>query len=192
MDETSTTSSSGSASAGSSASPGSAAASSNASTTSSSNASYPTPVPGGLPIPPPLLTLLFLAGGLILHSFSHAPRAIFAHHILGLLLVAGGVLIAAYAAALFQARKTGLDPHGEATAFVIETPYTFTRNPMYLGQVLVLFGFAVFFASIAMLLAPIAFFVVIDRMVIPLEEYNLERIFGAQYVDYKTRVRRWL
>ena len=38
----------------------------------------------------------------------------------------------------------------------------------------------------------IAYFVVIDRMVIPLEEYKLERIFGAQYVDYKTRVRRWL
>ena len=186
MDETSTTTPSGSASSGSSA------PSSNASATTTSNANYRAPVPGGLPIPPPLLTLLCLAGGLILHSFSHGPRTIFAHHVLGLLLVAGGVLISAYAAALFRARKTGLDPHGEATAFVIEVPYTFTRNPMYLGQVLVLFGFAVFFASIAMLLAPIAFFVVVDRMVIPLEEYNLERIFGSQYVDYKTRVRRWL
>jgi protein-S-isoprenylcysteine O-methyltransferase Ste14 len=190
MDETSTTTSSSSASPGSSASASSAA--NNSSTTVGSNTNYTAPVPSGFPIPPPFLALIFLAGGLILHSFSHAPRAIFAHHVLGLLIVAGGVLIAAYAAGLFRARKTGLNPHGEATAFVIETPYTFTRNPMYLGTTLVLFGFAVFFASIAMLLAPIAYFVVIDRMVIPLEEYNLERIFGAQYVDYKTRVRRWL
>ena len=54
-----------------------------------------------------------------------------------------------------------------------------------------LFGFAVFFGSIAMLLAPIAFFIIIDRMVIPLEEQNLERLFGTYYLDYKTRVRRW-
>lgn len=107
-------------------------------------------------------------------------------------MIAGGVLIAAYAAALFQARNTTIIPHGEASAFVAERPYTFTRNPMYLGTTLVLFGFAVFFASIAMLLAPIAYVVVIDRMVIPLEEYKLERIFGSQYVDYQTRVRRWL
>jgi len=178
MDETSTTTTSSTESAGSA--------------TGASNANYPSRVPSGLPIPPPLLALLCLAAGLILHSLSSAPRTIFAHHILGLLLVAGGVGISLYAAALFQARSTTKNPQGEATAFVVEMPYTFTRNPMYLGLTLVLFGFAVFFASIAMLLAPIAFVVVIDRMVIPLEEHNLERLFGPQYSDYKTRVRRWL
>jgi protein-S-isoprenylcysteine O-methyltransferase Ste14 len=43
-----------------------------------------------------------------------------------------------------------------------------------------------------MLLAPIAYFLIIDRMVIPLEEHNLERLFGSSYLDYQTRVRRWL
>ena len=175
MDETSTTSSG--ASAGSSA-------------TSSMNSNHPER--GGLPIPPPLLALLLLAGGLILHSMSHAPRTIFAHHLLGLLLIGGGVGISFYAAALFQARGTTKNPQGEATAFVIEMPYTFTRNPMYLGLTLVLFGFAVFYGSIAMLIAPIAFVVIIDRMVIPLEEQNMERLFGPTYSDYQTRVRRLL
>ncbi len=172
MDETSTTSSSGSS----------------ATTSSAPNV----PEAKGFPIPPPLLALLCLAGGLLLHALSGGPRAVYAHHILGLLLVAGGVGICFYAAALVQARGTTKNPQGEATAFVVEMPYTFTRNPMYLGITLVLFGFAVFFASIAMLLAPIAFVVIIDRMVIPLEEQNMERLFGAQYSDYKTRVRRWL
>lgn len=148
--------------------------------------------PGGIPIPPPLLALLLLAGGLILHAMSGGPRTVFAHHVLGLLIVAGGTGICFYAAALFQARGTTKNPQGEATAFVVEMPYTFTRNPMYLGITLVLFGFAVFFGSIAMLLAPIAFVVIIDRMVIPLEEQNMERLFGPSYTDYKTRVRRWL
>ncbi len=171
MDETSTTSSSGGS-------------------TSSTNTNYP--APRGIPIPPPLLALLLLAGGLILHSMSRAPRAVFGHHILGLLLVAGGVGICFFAAALFQARGTTKNPQGEATTFVAEMPYTFTRNPMYLGITLVLFGFAVFFGSIVMLLAPIAFVVIIDRMVIPLEEQNMERLFGPSYTDYRTRVRRWL
>jgi len=170
---------------------GSASSTSSAGPTTTPSGNY-TPPLNGLPIPPPILALLLLLGGLILHSFSHAPRMVFAHHVLGLLIIVGGVLIAAYAAALFQARKTGLDPRGEATAFVAEMPYTFTRNPMYLGTILALFGFAVFFASIAMLLAPIAYFVIIDRMVIPLEEQNMERLFGAAYTDYQSRVRRWL
>jgi protein-S-isoprenylcysteine O-methyltransferase Ste14 len=175
MDETSTTSSS---------------ASTGGSTTTSSTPNVPEAK--GLPIPPPLLALLLLAVGLLLHAMSGGPRTIYAHHILGLLLVAGGIGICFYAAALFQARGTTKNPHGDATALVVEMPYTFTRNPMYLGVTLALFGFAVFFGSIAMLLAPIAFVVIIDRMAIPLEEQNLERLFGPQYSDYKTRVRRWL
>ncbi len=170
----------------------STASSSSGHATGSIHNNYSAPTARGIPIPPPLLALLLLAGGLLLHGMSHGPRLVFAHHVLGLLIIAGGVLIAAYAAALFQARKTGLDPRGEATVFVVERPYTFTRNPMYLGTTLVLFGFAVFFASIAMLLAPIAYFIIVDRMVIPLEEQNLERLFGPSYLDYQTRVRRWL
>jgi len=153
--------------------------------------SYLPPV-SGIPIPPPLLALICLIGGLLLHALSRGPREVYAHHLLGLLIVAGGTGLCFYAAALFQARGTTRNPQGEATAFVVEVPYTFTRNPMYLGLTLILFGFAVFFASIAMLLAPIAFVIIIDRMVIPLEEQNMERLFGASYTDYKTRVRRWL
>ncbi|HLX37667.1 MAG TPA: isoprenylcysteine carboxylmethyltransferase family protein, partial [Candidatus Binataceae bacterium] len=152
----------------------------------------PSYTPEGFPIPPPLLALICLIGGLLLHALSSGPRVIFAHHVLGLLIIAGGVGLAAYAAGVFRARNTTLNPHAEASALVIVPPYTFTRNPMYLGTTLTLFGFAVFLASIAMLLAPIAYVVIVDRMVIPLEEHNMERLFGAQYADYLTRVRRWL
>jgi protein-S-isoprenylcysteine O-methyltransferase Ste14 len=63
---------------------------------------------------------------------------------------------------------------------------------MYFGITTALIGLAIFFGSIVMLLAPIAFFVVIDRMVIPREEETMERLFGQQYIDYKNRVRRWV
>lgn len=147
--------------------------------------------PGGYRIHPPLLAVGLLAGTLILHSlFEYGD--VHAHELLGLLLVAFGTLVCSFAAAIFQARDTTRKPWGEPSQFVVERPYTFTRNPMYVGVVAALFGFAIFFGSIVMLLAPIVFFVVIDRLVIPNEEVSMERMFGQRYVDYKARVRRWL
>ncbi len=142
-------------------------------------------------IHPPLLAGILLICTLILHLIGE-------HHTLptlqffGLLLVAGGAGLCCYAAALFAAGDTTKNPYGEPSGFVSQAPYTFTRNPMYLGFTTVLFGFAVFFGSAVMTLAPITFLVIIDRMVIPREEDTMERLFGQQYVDYKQRVRRWL
>ena len=167
------------------------------STSSGTNSAYdPTatkiPPVNGLNVPPPLLALACLAGGLILHILFTSEREVFAHHVIGLLLVAAGVGLSFYAAGNFDGRRTTKNPQGDATTFVTVAPYTFTRNPMYLGLTIVLFGFAVFFASVVMILAPVAFVVMIDRMVIPREEANLERLFGPSYVEYKLRVRRWI
>jgi protein-S-isoprenylcysteine O-methyltransferase Ste14 len=143
-------------------------------------------------IPPPLLALICFAVALGLHMMLPLPRTVFPHHVLGLLLVAAGVGLCGYAAAIFAACETTKNPYGEPAKFVTIPPYTFSRNPMYLGTAVVLLGLAVFFDSPAILLAPIVFAVIIDRMVIPNEEQTMERIFGAEYLAYKDRVRRWL
>jgi protein-S-isoprenylcysteine O-methyltransferase Ste14 len=144
-----------------------------------------------LKIHPPALAGILLVVTTILHltAGNHTVRP---HQVLGLLVVAVGSGLCCYAAALFAASDTTKKPQGEPSHFVALMPYTFTRNPMYLGLATILLGFAVFFASAVMLLAPLVFVVVIDRMVIPREEETMERRFGQQYVDYKQRVRRWL
>jgi protein-S-isoprenylcysteine O-methyltransferase Ste14 len=147
---------------------------------------------GTLRIYPPVLAGGLLLGALLLHLLGGHHRIVHPHQLLGLLLVAAGVGLSSYAAALFGGRKTTKNPYGHPDAFVTDAPYTFTRNPMYVGLAAILFGFAVFFGSPAMLIAPLLFFLVIDRMLIPEEEENMERIFGEQYLDYKRRVRRWL
>ena len=146
----------------------------------------------GMRIYPPLAALGCLLGGLLLHYLLPEPRTLMAHHVLGLLLTSGGVGLSFYAAAIFAARETTKDPYGEPNSFVTQMPYTFTRNPMYLGLVTVLLGVAVFIGSPVMLLSPVGFFVLIDRMVIPNEEATMERRFGQQYREYQARVRRWL
>jgi protein-S-isoprenylcysteine O-methyltransferase Ste14 len=148
---------------------------------------------GGIRIHPPILAGGLLAAGLLLHLVAgHHLRAVHAYQLAGLLLVAAGAGMAAYAAATFSARNTTLNPYGQPGEFVKAGPYRFTRNPMYLGTTSILLGFAIFFWSPVMVLAPIIFFFVIDRAVIPGEEESMERTFGINYDDYQRRVHRWL
>lgn len=141
---------------------------------------------------PPLLAGTLVLGTLVLHFIVPEARSVGWYQVIGLLVVALGAGLSCFAAALFQARETTRNPYGEPTALVAQAPYTWTRNPMYLGLATALMGLAIFFSSIAMLLAPVVFIAVIDRMVIPREEETLGRLFGNDYADYKNRVRRWI
>ena len=84
-------------------------------------------------------------------------------------------------------------PTSQPTTLIVETgPYRFTRNPIYLGMALALFGLAVMFDSVWLLLAMALFALVIRYGVIAREEAYLERKFGDIYGRYRARVRRWL
>jgi protein-S-isoprenylcysteine O-methyltransferase Ste14 len=145
-----------------------------------------------LKIHPPVLVAILLAAGLVLHFILPETRDTGWHQVLGLVLVAGGTGLACFAAAIFSARDTTKDPYGAPSAFIAASPYTFTRNPMYLGLAVALLGCAVFFDSIVMLLGPALFYAAIDTIVIPREEETMLAQFGDQYRAYKGRVRRWL
>jgi len=143
-------------------------------------------------IHPPLLAGALLLITLALHFMLPEERVVGWEQVIGLIVVAIGVGVSSFAAAIFQGRETTRNPYGEPTAFVAQSPYTWTRNPMYLGLASALFGLAIFFGSITMLLAPAVFFAVIDRIVIPREEETMERLFGQDYRNYTNRVRRWI
>jgi protein-S-isoprenylcysteine O-methyltransferase Ste14 len=143
-------------------------------------------------IHPPILAGALLLVTLALHFMLPEQRVVGLEQVIGLLFVVFGAGMSSFAAAIFQARETTRNPYGEPAAFVVQSPYTWTRNPMYLGLAATLFGLAIFFGSIVMLLAPAVFFAVIDRMVIPREEETMERLFGQDYRDYMYRVRRWI
>jgi protein-S-isoprenylcysteine O-methyltransferase Ste14 len=143
-------------------------------------------------IHPPILAGALLLATLALHFMLPEQRVVGLEQVIGLLFVVFGVGMSCFAAAIFQARETTKNPYGEPTAFVVQSPYTWTRNPMYLGLTTALFGLALFFSSIVMLAGPAVFFAVIDRIVIPREEESMERLFGKDYLDYTNRVRRWI
>ena len=144
-------------------------------------------------IVPPLYLLMTLAAMAALHRFMPITQLLTAPYTLaGWLLVAAGIGIAAVAAGAFERAGTGIVPFDPATALVTGGLYRYTRNPMYLGMVLLLVGVAIALGSLGAWL-PIPVFVwIIQAWFIVGEERFLEQTFGEPYVAYKRGVRRWL
>ena len=110
----------------------------------------------------------------------------------GALLVIAGVAVVLWAARLFSRAGTTIKPFEESSALVIHGPYYFSRNPIYIGLVLVLIGVGLVMGTIApFAVVPIFIWLIQRRFILP-EEAMLEKAFGSVYVEYKRQVRRWL
>jgi len=71
-------------------------------------------------------------------------------------------------------------------------PYSFSRNPLYLGIVCISFGLSLFLGSISSLFLSIAIFAAWDLWIRKREEKQLEQKFGENFLKYKFKVPRWL
>lgn len=79
-----------------------------------------------------------------------------------------------------------------ASSMVENGIFAYTRNPMYLGLFLLLLGFGYWQQNLLSIAFSFSFILYMNRFQILPEERALEAIFGAQYIDYKQRVRRWI
>jgi protein-S-isoprenylcysteine O-methyltransferase Ste14 len=112
---------------------------------------------------------------------------------LALAFAASGVGLIGAARISFARAATTFSPVSpdRATHLVTTGVYRLSRNPMYLGTLLVLFAFAVMLASPAAVLVALSYAAYIDRFQISPEERTLRTAFGAAYEAYASRVRRW-
>jgi protein-S-isoprenylcysteine O-methyltransferase Ste14 len=110
----------------------------------------------------------------------------------GLMLI--GVAICAAAIVSFRRARTTVNPMTprSTTALVVSGLYRMTRNPMYLGFLLVLLGWALWLSDGLALLGVPAFVLYMNRFQIEPEERVLAELFGSEYAAYQARVRRWL
>ena len=147
-------------------------------------------------IKPPLLFLGALAFGCLLTLvIPIGPRLASANGTaiaIGLTFVALGFVLAAFSARAFRLAGTDVVPGRPSTALVTYGPYKITRNPIYIGFMLVYFGLAIIMTSVWMLLLLIPVLVILQQGVVVPEEAYLERRFGATYRQYKAHVPRWL
>jgi protein-S-isoprenylcysteine O-methyltransferase Ste14 len=144
-------------------------------------------------VPPPLLFLGYLIGALLLNWIVPLPAPwTFTLRLLGGLALLTGILLAGSAFSQMKKAHTTPDLRQAATALVTVGPYRFTRNPIYLGLVLIYLGFTLLAGTLwGILLTPFLFWTVTNA-VVRLEEEYLEKKFKDEYAGYLSRVRRWL
>ena len=105
-----------------------------------------------------------------------------------------GVVVTILGVASFKRAKTTVNPMkpGSASSLVVSGVYRWTRNPMYLGFLLILLGWAVFLSNaLAFFLLP-GFAFYMNRFQIRPEERALATRFGSEFASYRGRVRRWI
>lgn len=148
-----------------------------------------------LKIPPAVLALAF--GGAMSAIAANLPATAFvlpfARH-LGAGLAVVGICVVLLGMFTFMRHDTTVDPHrpSRTKALVTSGIYRLTRNPMYLGFLLILSGWALLAGNwLAVALLPL-FVLALQELQIEAEERILEEQFGDAYRDYRKRTRRWI
>jgi len=145
---------------------------------------------------PPLLVWLVFAGAMLGVAYS-APGLSFAlagSSAIALALVGLGAAVAIAGVVAFRNKRTTVNPLTPSASSVVVSGgvYRVSRNPMYLGFVLALAGWAVYLSNAGAALLLPAFVAYMTQYQIKPEERALLEKFGGEFAQYMSRVRRWL
>ena len=148
-----------------------------------------------LKIPPPLVAAITAAAMWGLSRVTPLLKIATTYRVgAAIAIFAGGVFFGLGGFLAFRRARTTVNPmKPEAASSLVHTGvYRITRNPMYVGLAFALTAWAVFLAAPWALAGPLAFVFYIHRFQIAPEEAALTRLFGAEYAEYKSKVRPWL
>jgi len=142
---------------------------------------------------PPIVALIFIVIAYFLGRFVPLPFSVPAVvRYIGLAMTLVGFLLGIASFLEFSRARTTLDPHGSVKQVVTSGIYRFTRNPIYLGFLLMVIGLPLNSGLYwGLVLAPFHV-LAMNRLVIQQEEAYLTKKFGKEYTSYTARVRRWL
>lgn len=145
---------------------------------------------------PPLLVVLLVGAAMALASAAlpALDYTVPGRRALAVALVLLGAAAASAGVLAFRRARTTVDPTRPetASALVAVGIYRVTRNPMYLGFLLALAGWAVWLSNVAACIGLPLFVLWMNRLQIAPEERALAQRFGAEFDAYRARVRRWL
>jgi protein-S-isoprenylcysteine O-methyltransferase Ste14 len=112
---------------------------------------------------------------------------------LGLIPVVIGTLGLIWGVHLHSSQSTtkGIEWDLDRSYLLMRGPYAFSRHPMYLSELTLLFGWVIFYGSVAVFIAFVIGFLFFNYYAMPLEERTMEAHYGETYREYKTKVPRW-
>ncbi len=144
-------------------------------------------------IPPPILVLILVVSNFLLSKkidVVHIPH----QTLVSILILLIGILILTIPVTKFIKYKTTIDPieFKKVNKLVTSGIYKYSRNPMYLGLLLIVISSSILYLNIFSVSTPIFFYYWINRFQIQREEIFLTEKFGKEYLSYKTKTRRWI
>jgi protein-S-isoprenylcysteine O-methyltransferase Ste14 len=148
-----------------------------------------------LRVPPPVVTALFALMMWFIGSMFPSLDFAFGHRgVAAATLVIVAMVIGIAAVIGFRRAKTTINPltPQASSALVVRGIYRWTRNPMYLAMLLVLVSWACIVSNWAALAMLPLFVATLNRLQIEPEERALRARFGAEFENYRRKVRRWL
>ena len=151
----------------------------------------------GLELKLPPLALVVVVAALMWVASSATPAFDFflpAKFLLSVSLALIGLVTCLSGVVSFRRAKTTINPMNvnSTSSLVVSGIYKYTRNPMYLGFVLVLLGWAAFLSNLTAFVLLPAFVLYISRFQIRPEERVLACLFPDEYPAYRAQVRRWV
>ena len=145
------------------------------------------------PALPPLYLFTSLAAMVLLHFFIPVYEVTpYPLNIIGLIPLALGIILNLAADKALKKHGTTVKPYEESTRLITTGVYQYSRNPMYLGMVLILIGVALLMGSLTPYIIVPGFIVAIEQVFIRAEESMLHEEFGHDWTAYRENVRRWL
>lgn len=143
-------------------------------------------------VPPPVWALLFLLVGWGVGAALNLPVLVQANAV-AIVIAIAGFLIALWGRLTFASAGAEIRPASRVNSTLVTGgPFRFTRNPMYLGIVILMIGLSLLIGTVAVFIADAVFLLWANFVSIPYEEEKMERQFGDGYRAYKRRVRRWI
>ena len=138
------------------------------------------------------LVLIYVPARLLSWSGIVRPAAIDVAQVAGMVVAAAGAALALWCVIAFASIGRGTPaPFDPPRRLVIQGPYHFVRNPMYIGAGLALAGAALFYESLPLMGYSCLFLLAAHLFVVCYEEPTLRRTFGQEYEAYCRQVRRW-
>lgn len=114
------------------------------------------------------------------------------YHYLGLMIFVIGLVLMLICIISFGIRGRGtLSPADPTKKLVISGLYRFSRNPMYIGVMMMLIGESIYFRSYVLGAYALLIFIAFNIFIVLFEEPYLKDKFGSEYNEYVKKVRRW-
>ena len=144
-------------------------------------------------IPPPILVLILVSSNYFSSKkidLIHLPN----QDLISIIILLIGILILINPLFKFIKSKTTIDPikFKKVNKLIISGIYKYSRNPMYLGLLMIVISTSIFYLNIFSITTPFLFYCWINRFQIKREEIFLTEKFGEEYMSYKIKTRKWI